>query len=73
MTSNKKRQGAAIFVVDRHRSATPWQPSFYQKIVHAEKIIASELPKSFASQILVKFFVLILADLSTRGILDLPG
>jgi hypothetical protein len=44
VTSNKKRQGAAIFVGDRHRSATPWQMN-YIKSVQAENIITSEPAK----------------------------
>ena len=31
LTSNKKRKGAAIFVGDRHQSATPWQMNYIKK------------------------------------------
>ena len=50
---------------DRHQSATPWHMNYIKKNVQAESIIASEPPKIFASQILVEFFVLIFADLSS--------
>jgi hypothetical protein len=49
VTSNKKSQGAAIFVGDRHQSATPLADKLYQENVNAENIIASEHRKFLAS------------------------
>jgi hypothetical protein len=49
VTSNKKRQGVAIFVGDRHQSATPWQTDNIKENVQAENIIASQPEKSFTS------------------------